>query len=250
MPENPNPVVEIARLGKIIAVLVNEIEDLKRQNLALKEIIGINNDENSLSLTGIRPPNVMSTFAEKSNGSPDNMSTIAEKVDMPPHFMSTVTEKSNGSPKDMSAVAEKGKGRPDNVSAIAEKGNASPNIMSTIAEKGSTQNSVSAPLGKIAPANIHNGGPNIYPLGVALEKYFHTDIKRETLYRVARQLLHLHNNGSAPATELYKISALSRPGFDKHIPKLKRLNLVTRQGYGNYSLTPTAKALINEVFGV
>lgn len=225
---------EVERLNKIISVLIDQTDILKRENTILRNVITANKLSIPISDSVIGTNDTGNAIAEKDNGTNDITSTIAEK--------------GSGTTDNTNTIVKKGNGTNDNGSTISEKGNGRNEFGNTIAEKGNGINLNTPPVYTIGahPIEINYGA--IGKLSRALKHLYPVSIKHRTLESVASQLLLLHNSGHASYSELRKISGLSVPGFAKHAPKLKRQGLICRAGYQKYALTQQSKNIISHNF--
>ncbi|HLG34947.1 MAG TPA: hypothetical protein VI757_08720 [Bacteroidia bacterium] len=220
MDENTDLKNEVERLNKIISILVDRIDVLKRENIILRNVITAN--KLNIPASGL------------SNGTKD--------------IVSTIPEKGSGTTDSRSTIPEKGSGTTDIRSTIPEKGNGTNDIGSTIPEKGNGINANLTPVALVGAHPIEINYGSVLKLSRALKKLFPVSIKHRTLRSVASQLLLLHNSGHASYSELRKISGLSVPGFAKHAPKLQRQGLIRREGYQKYALTQQSKTIISQNF--
>lgn len=100
------------------------------------------------------------------------------------------------------------------------------------------------------PVKIAIDATSIEKLKSALHGYLPATAKHDLYINVAYELLLLHNNGKTTGTQLREFSGLSKSGFAKHLPKLKRMGLIKKQPPSNYVLTETSIHLLLKTFGV
>ena len=234
MDENTVLKNEVGRLNKIISILVDQTDVLKRENTILRNVITANKLNIPVSGSGIGTNDMGNTIPEKGSGTNDIENTIPENSSGTTDMRNTIPEKGNGTNDIGSTVAEKDNGRNDFGSTIPEKDNGRNSNLTPVASVGAH------------PVEINYG--SVLKLSRALKKLFPVSIKHRTLRSVASQLLLLHNSGHASYSELRKISGLSVPGFAKHAPKLQRQGLIRREGYQKYSLTQQSKNIISQNF--
>jgi len=253
---------EIDRLNKIINILVDQVGILKAENTHYLNVINENNAGSTIVGKVIGSPNDGSTIAGKVIGSPNDESTVAVKVIGTPHIGSTIDEKGIGIPHIGSAIAGKVIGSPNDGSTVAGKVIGTPHIGSTIDEKGiGIPHIGSAIAGKVigspndgntiagkGNALITINATSEFKLARALLKYYPVSIKRVALESIARQLLHLYNNGRTHRIELRNISGLSKPGFAKAIPKLVRRGMVKKVSYQEYEIAQFSAGIIANIF--
>ena len=102
----------------------------------------------------------------------------------------------------------------------------------------------------ILPELIQIDVPSLEKLKVALYGHLPRTAMKDLYENVAYELFYLHNFGKATGTELRKSGILSKPGFTKHLTKLKEYGLIKKQPPSNYVLTENSKHILLKLFGV
>ncbi len=69
-------------------------------------------------------------------------------------------------------------------------------------------------------------------------------------HTITTEILFLYNAGKATSSELRGFSGLSADGFEKHLTKLIRYDLIKKQPPSNYVLTDKSNHLLLELFGI
>ena len=213
---------EIARLNRIIDVLVESNEALKRA-IAVAEK-GNGSETHSLAI------------AEKGNGSDTRSLAVAEKGNGSDTRSLAVVEKGNGPDTHSLAVAEKGNG-PDTYSlAVAEKGNGPYTRSLAVAEKGNDPHNLPSSL----PATIELTPGNLSRLYIYLLKQNFGKVRRSSLRNAAALMLHFYNGNRGDYPTLKKLTGLSQDGLGKYLRSLKKRGLIERNGWQQFKLTPHA----------
>jgi hypothetical protein len=225
---------EITRLNRIITVLLDRIIAAEQENLVLK-------NENALR-------NSIYTHADSEMGMINDFNThpafekgIKENNDTAPVFDKHIKNSNDtdadfykGIKKDNDTHANFGKGIINDFNTHAKTGNASAKSL------GSAAATVRAAI------EINND--NVVKLSKALQQFFPHTRQRNAISTIAHELLYLHNATHATSKELRKEAGLSKPGFAKHLPKLKRRGLVVYVPPKKYKLTALSRSIIADAF--
>jgi predicted transcriptional regulator len=230
MDEIPNLKKEIERLNKIITLLI-EHNDLLR-----KEIDNLKSTNNYSNVKSDNGTNTNSSTNDNiENGTITNIYT---NVDL-----------TSGSTKDNSTIIEKEIGANMNKSTNVENENGINIIGNQASENENGTKPIFNEISKIYIPPFEVNSAAIINLGARLRNIFPLRTHRKKLRAVANQLLLLHNASHASSDELRKVSGLSKPGFAKHFPKLKRDGLIYKAGTRKYMLTNKSKEIIYKTFG-
>jgi len=235
MDENNNLKSEITRLNNIITVLLDQISALKAENSALKVGKGIQNSND--------------TVPDYYNGIEDNSNTVATSEKGTQPELDTVPTFDKGTPSELSTIATSEKGTQPELNTIATIGKGVKANFNTVAESGSAAN---ANLGNAAinlPAHIEPDSTNVVKLAKYLRSFLPDTRQRDARSSIARELLLLHNASRVTSHELRKAAGLSKPGFAKHLPKLRRRGFIMREPPLKYKLTEMSRDIIAKVFG-
>ncbi len=256
--------LEVIRLNKIIDLLADQIIDLKaRRGISEKEYPSsqkgttITENGNTSSYIEHTLPEKGITLCALGTTLPENGTTLytlehtfPEKGYSFYYSGTTLSEKVNDKINQGSIIPNQENEYRNVGSIIPKQENAYLNQGSIISKQENASTGTDYQEKRTVSTYIDMGNGNAQRLAISLAKYFYVSAKREMLYRLALELIFMHNNGIATRTELLRISGLSKPGFAKHIPKVRRLNFVFSPSWQKFSLTQKSKDLINQVLGV
>ena len=235
MDENDNLKPEITRLNRIITVLLDEISALKAQNSALRNEKGIENSND--------------TVPDYDKGIENNINTVTTSWKGTQSDIDTVPTSDKGIKNDNDTVATSWKGINTNIDTDVTIGKGIKSDFNTVAETGST---VKTGMGNAAvnlPTHIEVNSANLTKLAQVLRQYYPATKQRDAINIIARELLLLHNTSRATAKELRREAGLSKPGFAKHLPKLRRRGLIVKEPPLKYRLSEMSLGIIEKVFG-
>jgi hypothetical protein len=221
MEENYNPKSDIDFLLTLTSILTDQVHILKKEIDFLKNKMGIKNQFNT---NDILSDNVQPRFDTIDNFEED----IIDMID--------TNDKNDDRNKQTFYTYDYIKN--------GIKHSSDPNLVN---KDGINQvlNTVTG----IAPRDLKINSNSTALLSYSIRKFFPPRSSWEKSKHVAMEMLLIHNNGFASSDELRKITGLSKPGFAKHLPSLKRSGLVYRESYKKYALTELGKSIMNKTFG-
>ena len=249
---------------RIIHILLKHLMLLKNENVFLNNYIGIKSIENPIPENRNGPIYSLGGIPEKRNGTNDVIGSIPENEKGINPILDALPELStdDNSNNLLYSVFEQ-----ELLSALQQyikEGNGQntlysfyENFLNAISEK----NSIAEKL-KLAEANlsledthtlpsqitIDNG--SISKVRIALREHLPRVSRRDFQRTVARELLFLFNAQKATGAQLRTASGLSKAGYAKHQPLLKKYGFVVYQSPSNYVLTEKSKHLLLKLFGV
>lgn len=210
---------EVARLNRIITILLDENEALKAR-IAFPE-------------NGDRPPNLKIAITENGKGNTNFGSAFTENGNGNTNLGSSTSENGKGNTNDGSALAENGNGNTTFRSPVSENGNGNTNLGSAIHENGNSHTNVLPPL----PENIPLTPGNLSRLYVFLRQQNFGKVRHDSLRNAAALLLHFYNKGGGAYPELKKLTGLSKYGLAKYLRSLKKRGLIERDGWQKFKVT-------------
>ena len=235
MDENNNLRAEIARLNKIITVLLDQISVLKAENNALKNERGIKN--------------IFDTVPDYDKDIKENIDTdvISEKG-IEENIDTDVTSR-KGVKENIDTDATSEKGIKESIDTVATIGKGIKENFNTTAANSSAAKTDIGNAAVYLPAHIEADNTNVVKLAKALRNFLPDTRQHDALSNIARELLLLHNATRATSHELRKEAGLSKPGFAKHLPKLKRRGFIMSEPPLKYRLTEMSREIMEKVFG-
>jgi hypothetical protein len=225
---------ENKRLKVIISALVEQAEILKKENYSLKNPGLTYSAENDISIFENSINNINEVHVENGNDIKSlNTIHLENNIDIN-NVQDTFSENENGIKTFKNTDSENEK-YIKNVQAVDSEN-----------EKGIK--SVSDSITAFSSVKIKTTKDNVVKLSTLLHKILPLRSSQSRAMNMAYQLLFLHNNGTGTGNDLYRVSSLSKPGFAKHLPKLKRENFIKKSGPGKYSLTYKSQQIIYQAF--
>lgn len=226
---------EITRLNRIISVLLRQISALEAENNVLKSEKGIqiSNDTVPDYYKGIKSNIDTAPISEKGTRSGLNTFPPSEK----------------GIQSELGTVPTSEKGIQPELNTIPTIGKGIKTDFNTDATTGSTPKTGLGNAPVNLAAHIEADTTNVIKLAKHLRQFLPATKQHHALSIIARELLLLYNASRASSHELRKAAGLSKPGFAKHLPKLKRRGLIANAPPLKYKLTDYSREMIEKVFG-
>ena len=219
---------EIARLNKLITVLIE-------QNDALKHEIAVANSTNGNPDVGIANANI-------TNGNPEIGGAHAKVTNGNPEHALAFTKVTNGNPESAIALANITKGNPDVGGAFAKITNGNTEHSIAVAKVTNGNTNVLGPL----PATLSMDMFNITRLRAVLKKEGFNKVRHKAVANASKLLLLFYNKQRGDYNELRKLTGLSNFGLAKYIRSLKKRGLIQRDGWQKFKLTASALNLIQQ----
>jgi hypothetical protein len=225
---------EIERLNTIISALIVQVDSLKKENSSLRKSASpeIVPDGVPTSDNGIK--NGIYTDVRSEMGTNNVLYTNVTSEKGTNNIFSTDVTNENGIKNSISTNVR---------SEIGTK-----NVQSPIPRNDIGIKTVPETISSFHLPSIEDNHINRNLLATATHHHLPLRTHRNKAYSVACELLLLHNSGHASSDELRKAAGLSKPGFAKHFPKLKRGGFIYKAGPRKYMLTEKSKQMIYEVF--
>jgi hypothetical protein len=240
---------EILKQNTIIAALIQQIEILKKENESLKKGIPTPNAQDAISNSDIGAQNIQGANLKSGNGTNNVQGTIQRNENGTNNVQSTIPKNENGTNNVQGAIHENENGTNNVQSTIPGNENGTNNVQTPIQGNGNGTKSVIASNSNFYLPSIEDNHINRNRLATALHRLLPLRAGRDKAYHVAIEILLLHNSGHATSDELRKATGLSKPGFKKHLPKVKRHGFIYKAGYKKYMLTNESKQILLDVFG-
>lgn len=210
---------EIARLNKVITILVEQNDALRHQLWLKTNGNASENDGIAHAENGKASPKLGIAFTENGKGNPD------EGV--------APTENGNGTPIVMSPVHENGNGNTIDGIAIAENGNGNPTLRRPVHENANGQTGLLPPLPATLPVSPHN----MMAMREVLKGEGYNKVRYDARDNTTRLLIHFYNQGGGGYPELKKLTSLTKYGLAKFIRSLKKRGLIERNGWQKFKIT-------------
>lgn len=203
---------EIARLNKIITVLLKYNDLLNAENALLKNANGQSNAEMAVPETWKGTIESNSAFPEIQNGNNNADNAIPENENGNINSGSAIPENRNGQSNASDGIHKTGKGNPS--------------------------------FGQPLPAFIEPSPGVLSALHNLLQSHGFNQVKYSATRNAALLLLHFHNKNAGSYASLRKLTGLSNYGLAKFIRSLKKRNLIIRTGWQQFSITESGEALV------
>jgi len=220
MEENYNPKSDIDFLLTLTSMLTDQVHILKKEIDFLKNKMGIKNEFNTNDILSDSVQSRFDTIDNFEEGS-INMFDTNDKNDGRNKLIFYTDDNIKDGIKHSSDANQENK---DGINQVL--------------------NTVTG----IAPRDLKINSNSTTLLGNSIRKFFPPRASWAKSKHVAMEMLLIHNNGFASSDELRKITGLSKPGFAKHLPSIKRSGLIYRESYKKYALTEFGKSIMNKTF--
>lgn len=235
MDENNNLKSELTRLNKIITVLLKQISALEAENYALRTEKGIQNSNDTVPDYYMGTQSGLDTVPSYYKGTQPGLDTVPTSDKGITTDKDTVVTSEKGTPPGLDTVVTIWKGIKPDFNTVAETGNAAKTTVGNAAVN--------------LPAQIEVNSTNLVKLTRHLRQFLPATRQDRALSNIARELLFLYNASRVSSHELRQAAGLSKPGFAKHLPKLRRRGFIIRDPPLKYKLTEMSRELIAKVFG-